>query len=59
MVPQSTNIHACFLYFHSVKDIKLIPVYNITRELIMIKWPVLIINSLSFMNAAKLKHLQN
>jgi len=31
-----------------VKDIKLIPVYNITRELITMKWPVLIINILSF-----------
>jgi len=36
------------LYFHLVKDIKLIPVYNITHELITMKWPVLIIKVLSF-----------
>jgi len=36
------------LYFHTVKDIKLIPVYNITSELITMKWPVLIINILGF-----------
>jgi len=31
------------LNFHKVKDIELIPVYNITHELITMKWPVLII----------------
>ena len=45
MVPQSTNKH---VFFHQVKDIKLIPVYNITRELITMKWLVLIMNILSF-----------
>jgi len=44
------------LYFQYVKDIKLIPVYSITCELITMKWLVLIINILSF---RKLKHLQN
>jgi len=35
------------LSFHKVKDIKFIPVNNITRELITMKWPVIIINILS------------
>ena len=35
------------LYFHKVKDIELIPVYNIPHELITVKWPVIIINILS------------
>jgi len=33
----------------------LIPVYDITRELIIMKWPVLIINSLSFMKCGEIE----
>jgi len=40
------------LYYQKVKDINLIPVYNFIRDLITMKWPVLIIDSLSFMKCS-------